>query len=85
MAVMKKLLTLCGIRPRAYVLRHDGPKVTYRWPCGYERTEALKDKMTGRPVGAYAADFYARYWREGQGVAYECPRCRRRAAKEATS
>ena len=79
---MKQPLTLCGIRPRAWVISHAGAAFTYEWPCGYTKTETLLDRVTKKPVGDFAAAFYAKYWRQGQGVTYECPQCRRKAKKE---
>jgi hypothetical protein len=68
---------------RAVVIARDGNMVTFRWPCGYEKTEQM---MTGvgrakRPMSTDMVAFFARYW--AQGVTYECPRCRREAMKKA--
>lgn len=83
MATIKKQLTMCGTLAggRAKVIAIDGNKLTYRWPCGYERTEVLMNGPRGlrRPMSPGMASFMARYW--SQGVNYECPRCRRRAKK----
>jgi hypothetical protein len=76
----RPILTQCGIRPRAFVSEYLGNEFTFQFPCGYTKTEVL---MVGhgaykQPAGSYAAAFFAKYWRQGQGVSYECPRCRRR-------
>ena len=90
MATIKKQMTLCGTlaRPehgggRAKVIARDGDKLTYRWPCGYERTEVLMQGPRGarKPMSAEMIAFFSRYW--SQGVTYECPRCRRLAIAEA--
>lgn len=79
----KAQVTLCGIRPRAFVASHQGHLFTFRWPCGYQRTEPFLVGPKGhqKPAGAAQVAFHAKYWREGQGVSYECPRCRRAALK----
>jgi hypothetical protein len=87
-ATIKKTLTQCGMLAstapgsgRARVIARDGNKLTYRWPCGYERTEVLM-QGPGRlrqPASPDMVAFFARYW--AQGVTYECPRCRRAALK----
>lgn len=86
MASVKKQMTQCGRTGskspgsgRARVIARDGNKLTYRWPCGYEKTEVLMQGVPGmkKPASDDTAAFFARYWR--QGVIYECPRCRRRA------
>lgn len=82
MATIKKPLTQCGLYGnRAKVIARDGNKLTYRWPCGYEKTEVL---MVGKgrlrkPLSTDMVAFFSRYWENG--VTYECPRCRRKAAK----
>jgi hypothetical protein len=89
---MKKIrqpLTMCGLQTartelfsgRAKVISRDGNKLTFRWPCGYEKTETI---MVGvgklrRPMSADMVAFFSRYW--ANGVTYECPRCRRAAAR----
>jgi|PlaIllAssembly_1097288.scaffolds.fasta_scaffold1023442_2 hypothetical protein len=79
-----KHYTLCGIRPRAWVVEATGNLLTYEWPCGYRKTEIL---MTGhgalrQPAGDAASAMFARYWRkDNSGVGYECPRCRRAARR----
>ncbi len=82
---VRKQLTLCGIRPRAWVAeRRVGAQLTYEWPCGYRKTEPL---MVGKGrrttvAGESVATFMARYWRKEYGdVTYECPRCRRAARR----
>lgn len=86
MAKVRKQLTLCGTLARrdlgggrAVVIARDGNKLTYRWPCGYERTEVLMTGPRGmrKPMSDEMVAFFSRYW--AQGVTYECPRCRRRA------
>jgi hypothetical protein len=80
---VKKPMTQCGLYGhRARVVRRDGNRLTYRWPCGYEKTEVL---MQGpgrlrRPAPPDVVAFFSRYWSDG--VTYECPRCRRAAMKE---
>jgi hypothetical protein len=81
MATIKRPLTRCGLYGhRAKVIARDGNNLTYRWPCGYERTEVLMNGPRGRrrPVSPDMVAFFARYW--AQGVTYECPRCRRLAS-----
>jgi hypothetical protein len=91
MAAIKKRLTLCGTLARrelgggrAIVIARDGNKLTYRWPCGYEKAEVMMTGPRGmrQPMSADMVAFFSRYW--AQGVTYECPRCRREAAKKAT-
>ena len=80
MATIKRPLTQCGLYGhRAKVIARDGNKLTYRWPCGYERTEVLMNGPRGlrRPMSPGMVSFFSRYW--SQGVTYECPRCRRLA------
>ena len=81
--MIKKQMTMCGTLGggRARVIAIDGNKLTYRWPCGYEKTEMLTvgPRQMRRPISPGMAAFFSRYWAEGQGVNYECPRCRRRA------
>ena len=65
------------------VIASDGNKLTYRWPCGYEKTEVF---MIGpgrlrKPADEGMVKFFFRYW--SGGVTYECPRCRRAALKKA--
>jgi uncharacterized Fe-S cluster-containing protein len=83
---IKKQMTLCGTLARAElgggrakVIARDGNKLTYRWPCGYERTEVLMQGVgrLKKPMGDSMIAMFARYW--AQGVTYECPRCRRLA------
>jgi hypothetical protein len=80
---LKRPKTQCGLYgQRAKVIGSDGNKLTYRWPCGYEKTEML---MVGpgrlrKPADAGLVKFFVRYW--GSGVTYECPRCRRAAIKK---
>jgi hypothetical protein len=85
-STIKKHATTCGLLHgaggRAKVVGRDGNKLTYRWPCGYEKTEVL---MHGpgrlrKPAPADLVAFFARYW--AQGVTYECPRCRRKSLAE---
>ena len=90
---IRKRLTGCGFQKarndatggRAVVVARDGNMVTFRWPCGYEKTEQM---TTGHgrlkvPMSLEMADFMARYW--ASGVNYECPRCRRKAQKPPVS
>lgn len=82
MATIRKPLTQCGLYGnRAKVIASDGGNLTYRWPCGYERTEPLMQGPRGmkRPAPAAVVALFSRYW--ANGVTYECPRCRRAAAK----
>jgi hypothetical protein len=83
MAATKKPLTLCGRHPRACVVGRDGIRLTFRFPCGYERTEVLTvGRVGGRKLEASpaVAARFASYWsKENSGVEYECPRCRRAA------
>jgi len=91
MAKIKKRLTTCGSPVarrdlgggRAVVIARDGSKLTYRWPCGYERTEVFTQGVgrLKRTASPEMVAFFARYW--SQGVTYECPRCRRRAISDA--
>jgi hypothetical protein len=80
---VRKPLTQCGMYGnRARVVACNGSKVTYLWPCGYERTEVLTNgvgKMK-RPMSPDMVTFFSRYW--SNGVTYECPRCRRKAMTE---
>jgi uncharacterized membrane protein len=88
MATVKKPMTTCGLQVRrelgggrAKVIARDGNMLTYRWPCGYEKTETLTIGR-GRMRKAMSPDmvkFFASYW--AQGVTYECPRCRRKAMR----
>jgi hypothetical protein len=81
---VKRPLTQCGLYgSRAKVIGRDGNTLTYRWPCGYERTETL---MHGpgrlrKPADLSVVAFFSRYWSDG--VTYECPRCRRKALRVA--
>lgn len=74
--------TVCGLAGhRAKVIARDGSTLTYRWPCGYEKTEVM---MIGpgrlrRPADEATMKFFARYW--ANGVTYQCPRCLREAKK----
>jgi hypothetical protein len=83
MAAVKRPKTQCGLYGRrAVVIASDGNKLTYRWPCGYEKTEVF---MIGpgrlqKPADAGMVKFFVRYW--SGGVTYECPRCRRAALKK---
>jgi hypothetical protein len=80
MATIKRPKTLCGLYGnRAKVVSIDGNRLTYRWPCGHERTEVLMQGPRGlrKPASDETAAFFAKYW--AQGVTYECPRCRRKA------
>jgi hypothetical protein len=82
---IKKPLTQCGAYGhRARVVARDGSNVTYRWPCGYERTEVLTNGVgkLKRPMSPDMVAFFSRYWSDG--VTYECPRCRRAAKKRPT-
>lgn len=83
MATIKKQLTSCGTLSggRARVIARDGNKLTYRWPCGYEKTEVLTAGPRGlrRPLSPDMVAFFSRYW--GDGVTYECPRCRKEASR----
>jgi len=80
--------TQCGLQGsrngagRAKVIARDGSKITYRWPCGYERTEVLMQGVgkLKRPMSPDMVAFFSRYW--SAGVTYECPRCRRAAMLE---
>ena len=79
MANFKKRMTLCGFIPRAKVVASEGGNLTFRWPCGHERTEPAtigKGKLK-KPMGPAGIAIFSRYW--AQGIAYECPRCRRAA------
>ena len=81
---IKKPLTQCGMYGhRARVVARDGSNVTYRWPCGFERTEVLTNGVgkLKRPMAPDMVAFFSRYWSDG--VTYECPRCRREAMKKA--
>jgi hypothetical protein len=91
MAVVKQPLTFCGLQMpprlgggRAKVIARDGNKLTYRWPCGYEKTEVFTQGVgkLKKPASPEMVAFFSRYWE--QGVTYECPRCRRKelAAKK---
>jgi len=80
MATIKRPKTLCGLYGnRAKVVSREGNRLTYRWPCGYERSEVLTEGPRGmrRPMSSEMVAFFVRYW--AQGVTYECPRCRRKA------
>jgi hypothetical protein len=83
MAAVKRSKTQCGLYGRrAKVIASDGNQLTYRWPCGYEKTEVF---MVGpgrlrKPADAWQVKFFSRYWVDG--VNYECPRCRRAALKK---
>ena len=84
MATIKRPLTQCGLYGhRARVIGRDGEKLTYRWPCGHEKTEVLTIGPPGikKPAGLALAERFARYW--AGGVTYECPKCRRRAISDA--
>jgi hypothetical protein len=84
---VRQPLTQCGLQGsrdgagRAKVIARDGNRLTYRWPCGYERTEVLMNGVgkLKRPMSPDMVAFFSRYW--SQGVTYECPRCRRAAMK----
>jgi hypothetical protein len=84
---VRQPLTHCGLQGsrngagRAKVISRDGNKLTYRWPCGYERTEVLTHGVgkLKRPMSSEMVAFFSRYWSDG--VTYECPRCRRAAIK----
>lgn len=79
---IKRPLTQCGMYGhRARVVARDGSNVTYRWPCGYERTEVLANGVgkLKRPMSPDMVAFFSRYWSDG--VTYECPRCRRVAQR----
>jgi hypothetical protein len=76
---VKKRATLCGFIPRAKCIASESGTLTFLWPCGYQRTETAtigKGKLK-KPMGPAALAIFSRYW--SQGVAYECPRCRRAA------
>jgi hypothetical protein len=78
---VRKPLTQCGLYGhRAKVIARDGNRLTYRWPCGYEKTEVFLHGVPKKPAGEHIVAFFARYWSDG--VTYECPRCRRAAAKQ---
>lgn len=81
--MIKKPKTQCGLYGnRAKVVARDGVTITYRWPCGYEKSEVLTigaGKLK-RPASADMVAFFEKYWADG--VTYECPRCRRRAGKK---
>jgi len=84
MATIKRPMTQCGLYGhRAKVIAIDGNKLTYRWPCGYERAEVFTQGVgrLKKPASPEMVDFFSRYW--AQGVTYECPRCRRTAMKTA--
>jgi hypothetical protein len=88
---IKKPLTQCGLQGsrdgagRAKVVARDGNRLTYRWPCGYEKTEVFTQGVgrLKKPASPEMAAFFSRYW--SQGVTYECPRCRRAAKKKANA
>jgi len=77
---VKQPKTQCGLYgQRAKVIASVGNTLTYRWPCGYEKTEVF---MVGpgrlrKPADAWQVKFLSRYWSDG--VTYECPQCRRAA------
>jgi len=83
MRKVKHSETQCGLYgARAKVIAINGNKLTYRWPCGYEKTEVLM-VFPGRlrkPADYWQVKFFSRYWADG--VTYECPRCRRHALKK---
>ena len=74
--------TICGLAGhRAKVIARDGNRLTYRWPCGYEKTEVfMLGKPLNKPADEQTVRFFARYWADG--VTYQCPRCLQ-AAKRA--
>lgn len=77
---IKRPATQCGLYGnRAKVVARNGSALTYRWPCGYEKTQPLTIGPRGmkKPVGEEMAALFARYWSDG--VTFECPRCRRKA------
>lgn len=79
---VKKPKTSCGLYgKRAVVIARDGNRLTFRWPCGYERTEVvmLGPAKLRRPMSDSQAAFFAKYW--ANGVTYECPKCRKCANK----
>ena len=46
--MIKRPHTQCGLYGnRSKVVARDGNKLTYRWPCGYERTEVLMQGPKG--------------------------------------
>lgn len=67
--------TTCGTIRRAIVIARDGNRLTYRWPCGFEKTETLMSgpRCLRRPASEWEVKFFARYWADG--VNYPCPRC----------
>ena len=74
--------TVCGLAgSRAKVIAQDGNKLTYRWPCGYEKTEVMTigHGHLKKPADAATMKFFSRYW--ANGVTYQCPRCLREAKK----
>ena len=69
----------CGLHgQRARVIAQEGNTITYRWPCGYEKTETLEIGPRGmrKPMSASQLKFFAKYWADG--VTYQCPRCKRK-------
>lgn len=83
MATVKRPKTQCGMYGnRAKVIASDGNKLTYRWPCGYEKTGVfmIGPSRLRKPADAWHMKFFARYWADG--VTYECPRCRRAALQK---
>jgi hypothetical protein len=75
-------VTTCGTIKRAIVIAQDGNKLTYRWPCGFEKTETLMAGPRGmrRPASEWQVKFFSRYWADG--VSYPCPKCKK-AKKQA--
>ena len=81
--MIKRPHTQCGLYGnRSKVVARDGNKLTYRWPCGYERTEVLMQGPKGhkQPAPLQVVEMFSRDW--ANGVTYECPRCRREALKK---
>lgn len=77
--------TMCGLLPRAKVVGRTGNKLTYLFPCGHKRTEVMMVGPAGarKPADEGTMRFFERYWGEGQGVSYQCPKCLREERKAA--
>jgi hypothetical protein len=58
---------------RAKAIAVEGNRVTFLWPCGYQRTEVMRHKVLRKPMTDSEVAFLARYWADG--VTYPCPKC----------
>jgi hypothetical protein len=57
-----------------------GTSIRYTWPCGHTQTQDHSKGPVTKRFGAWACQFYVRYWAGSGGV--NLPLCKRCARKD---